>query len=129
MRTLPSCLGLVGGLALAGLSASASAQPIGSEFQVNTYTTSSQTFASVAADADGNFVVVWHSFGQDGSGRGVFGQRFDSDGVPQGKEFQVNSYATGSQETPAVAADASGHFVVVWQGDGSGGCGGGVLVS
>ena len=30
----------------------------------------------MAADAAGNFVVVWQSDGQDGSGYGVFGQRY-----------------------------------------------------
>lgn len=36
-----------------------------------------------------------------------------------GSEVQVNSYTTGSQEKPAVAALAEGGFVVVWQSDGS----------
>jgi hypothetical protein len=30
----------------------------------------------VTADSAGNFVVVWSSFGQDGSNYGVFGQRY-----------------------------------------------------
>ena len=33
--------------------------PLGPEFQVNSYTTNNQWFPSVAADDDGNFVVVW----------------------------------------------------------------------
>src|SRR6185503_20432602 len=63
---------------------------LGSEFRVNTYTTGAQTFPSVAADAAGNFVVVWHSNGQDGSSFGVFGQRYSSSGTPLGPEFRVN---------------------------------------
>ncbi len=39
----------------------------GGEFQVNTYTTSLQFYPSVAMDADGDFVVVWSSFGSDGT--------------------------------------------------------------
>ena len=50
--------------------------PLGPEFRVNTYTTSSQAVPSVASDALGNFVVVWHSDTQDGSLTGVYGQRF-----------------------------------------------------
>ena len=42
---------------------------VGNEFQVNTYTTSYQRNPSVAMDADRNFVVVWDSYDQDGSGR------------------------------------------------------------
>ena len=30
----------------------------------------------MATDSSGNFVVVWHSYDQDGSGIGVFGQRY-----------------------------------------------------
>ena len=97
-----------------------SGTPQGPEFQVNSYTIGYQATADVATDAAGNFVVVWESFpysgnGQDGSGSGVFGQRYDSSGTPQGPEFQVNTYTTGPQGTPHVATDTSGNFVVVWQ--------------
>ncbi len=98
--------------------------PIGGEFQVNTYTTFSQFIAAVAADAGGNFVVVWSSDGSSGSDSSDFsvqGQRFDSAGTPLGTEFQVNTYTTSLQWLPAVAADAGGNFVVVWDSDGSSG--------
>jgi len=88
--------------------------PVGGEFQVNTYTTSHQNFPAVAAGSSGSFVVVWHSYGQDGSNLGVFGQRFNSVGAPVGSEFQANSYTTSYQWFPKVAADGSGNFVVVW---------------
>ena len=75
MRAFRSWLGFLGILSLAGLPGSARAQAVGSEFQVNTYTTSNQTtgfFAGgrhlVAGDASGNFVVVWSSYHQDGDG-------------------------------------------------------------
>ena len=69
----------------------------------------------VAAAPDGRFVVVWHADGLDGSGYGVFGRRFDAAGVPQGGEFQVNTYTTGIQARPGVTMDAAGNFVMVWQ--------------
>lgn len=87
--------------------------PRGTEFRVNTYTTGSQSGSSVASDAAGNFVVVWAS--SDGSGDGIFGRRFDSTGAPLGPEFQVNTDTTSYQDYPAVASDAHGNFVVVWQ--------------
>jgi hypothetical protein len=91
--------------------------PLGTEFQVNTYTTGPQLYASIAADDDGDFVVVWTSFyGQDGSYQGVFGQRFASSGVVLGTEFQVNTVTAGFQGNPHVASSASGDFVVVWDG-------------
>lgn len=90
------------------------ATPQGIEFQVNTFTTDDQRRPAVAADATGSFVVVWASSGQDGSSHGVFGQRFDAQGNPQGSEFPVNTHTTGTQHYPAVAKSGSGEFVVVW---------------
>jgi len=89
--------------------------PLGPEFLVNTYTTDAQFAPRVAADASGNFVVVWQSYTQDGSNNGVFGQRYASSGVPLGPEFQVNTYTTSYQTLPSIATDVSGNFVVVWQ--------------
>jgi hypothetical protein len=51
---------------------------VGSEFLVNTYTTGSQDDPSVAMTRSGDFVVAWDGApGQDGSGYGVFAQRYD----------------------------------------------------
>jgi hypothetical protein len=102
--------------------------PQGAEFRVNTYTTGNQALhPTVALDGSGNFVVVWTSPGQDGSGQGIFGQRFASSGAPQGAEFRVNSFTTGDQLYPAVAADSGGNFVVAWGSDAQDGAGGGVF--
>ncbi len=110
--------GVLGSLLLCLLGAAvALAQPVGPEFRVNTYTFDEQSQASVAADSSGNLVVVWNSDGQDGSSRGVFGQRYASTGAPLGAEFRVNTFTTGTQFGRAVASDPSGNFVVVWQSD------------
>ncbi len=42
-------------------------------------------------------------------------------GMPQGGEFQVNTYTTDRQRYPSVAMDADGDFVVIWQSHGTGG--------
>jgi hypothetical protein len=90
--------------------------PLGPEFRVNTFTTDSQEQPRVATDANGNFVVVWTSEGQDGSAAGIFGQRYSFAGDPVGPEFRVNTYTTGFQYHPVVsAAAAPNNFVVVWQ--------------
>jgi autotransporter-associated beta strand protein len=94
---------------------------LGAEFRVNTYTTSSQSNADVAMDADGNFVVTWHSTNQDGSVSGVYGQRYNAAGVAQGDEFQVNTYTTSAQSLPSVAMDEDGNFVVTWSSSGQDG--------
>jgi hypothetical protein len=101
--------------------AAAAQAPLGPEFRVNDFTTGDQRYPNVAADAVGNFVVVWTTDGQDGSGAGVFARRFDASGAPRGAEFQVNTFTTGDQGFPAVASDAAGNFVVVWESSGQDG--------
>jgi len=97
-----------------------SGAPLGSEFRVNTFTPGAQFWPAVTADASGNFVVVWSS-PQDGSSRGIFGQRYASSGAPLGAEFRVNTHTPSSQSYPSVVADPSGNFVVVWQSYGQDG--------
>ena len=45
---------------------------------VNTVTRHSQTYPDVATGPLGISVIVWQSLGQDGSGWGIFGQRYDA---------------------------------------------------
>ena len=101
--------------------------PQGGEFQVNTYTTGDQAVSGVGLDSAGNFVVVWTSLGQDGSGYGAFGKRYDSTGAAQGGEFPINTYTTGGQGAPVVAMNASGEFVVTWISDGQDGSAYGIV--
>ena len=102
----------------------AAGRALGGELLVNGETNSSQGFPAVAMDAAGNFLVAWRS--PDGSGFGIFAQRFDASGVRQGPEFLVNSTTEGNQLSLAAAMDADGDFVVAWDsygdqdGDGSG---------
>ena len=71
---------------------------------------------AVASDADGDFVVAWESYSQDGDGDGIFARRFNSGGRRRSAaEFQVNTYTTDDQRMPAIAADADGDFVVAWK--------------
>jgi len=99
----------------------AAGETLGDEFLINTYTTGRQNSPSVAMDADGDFMVVWQGFGQDGDYSDIYGQRYNAVGVPQGSEFPVNSYTTGYQDRPSVAMDADGDFMVVWEGEGQDG--------
>jgi hypothetical protein len=67
------------GISVQGQTYDASGAPIGSQFQVNTYTTSNQRLPSVATDSSGHLVVVWTSFGSEGSdtsGESVQGQLY-----------------------------------------------------
>jgi len=101
--------------------------PLGTEFQVNTYTTGSQLFPAVTVDSSGRFVIVWQGSDEDGNSDGIFGQRYASTGMPLGTEFQVNSYTTNVQGIPMVATDAAGGFVAVWRSATEDGDGGGIF--
>ena len=90
----------------------------GAEFQVNTHTSNNQANAAIAMGTLGNSVVVWSSYGQDGSSNGVFAQRFDPNCSLVGEEFQVNTTTSGNQTGSSVAMDAVGNFVVAWHGPG-----------
>ena len=98
---------------------------LGGEFRVNSYTTGYQWWPGLSSDADGNLVAVWSSRLQDGSGDGVFGQRYDATGAVGG-EFPVNAYTTGNQMRPVVAVGPHEQFAVVWVSDGQDGSGAGI---
>jgi len=52
---------------------------VGPETIANTYTKADQWYPRVAAFAGSGFLLTWTSVGQDGSGSGVFAQRFAAD--------------------------------------------------
>jgi hypothetical protein len=95
----------------------AKGNPIGKEVQVNT-TPGFQAYSKVAANAKGDTVITWSSYGQDGSGWGVYGRRFDAYGNALGSEFLINTTTAGDQEYSSVGISASGSFVVVWSSHG-----------
>lgn len=69
----------------------------------------------MAMRGDGQFVVVRTSIFTDGDGHGIEARLFNANGTPRGAAFQVNVTTADNQEMPAVAMDAAGNFVVVWQ--------------
>jgi len=96
----------------------------GSEFQVNSYTTSFQLWPAVAFNDINDFVIVWASIGSYGSDSDVFsiqGQRFSARAVPLGGQFQVSTYTTDWQLLPEVASNDFGEFIVTWDSGGSAG--------
>jgi hypothetical protein len=92
-----------------------SGQPRGKIIHVNTFEQGDQNYPAVAISPSG-FVVVWHSSDQDGSGFGVYGQRFSAGGQRLGSEFLVPNNTTGDQYIPRVAVDPHGNFIVTWTG-------------
>jgi Ca2+-binding RTX toxin-like protein len=91
------------------------------ETRVNTTTAGDQSYPSVAALSDGGYVATWMSSYQDGSGNGIYAQRYDATGNTVGSETLVNT-TTAHTHFPSVAALSDGGYVVTWMSvqDGSG---------
>jgi hypothetical protein len=94
---------------------SSSGMPIDQEFVVNTSLRGTQEDASVAADAAGDFVVVWQTRFPGSLLRSIFGQRFSKTGKKVGSEFRVNEDRMDKDFVPTVAMDPDGNFVVAWE--------------
>jgi Ca2+-binding RTX toxin-like protein len=89
--------------------------PIGSRFPVNAYTLGNQGAPTAARAEGGRFVIAWQSEDQDGSGYGIYAQRYSAAGTPEGPIFQVNTITAGDQKAPTVAIAPDGHFVIAWE--------------
>ncbi len=81
---------------------------------VNTYTNNHQIDPAVSVLSNGNVVVTWSSYGQDGSVYGVYDQIFSPTGDRIGSELQVNQSALFSQRSPAAVALPGGGFALAW---------------
>ncbi|HMJ92783.1 MAG TPA: cadherin domain-containing protein, partial [Allosphingosinicella sp.] len=89
----------------------------GGEFAVNKQLVGSQTTPSIAGFASGGFIVVWSTTDplQDGAGRAIKAQRYDSTGNAIGPEILVNTLAAGDQRSPSVTTLPSGGYVITWE--------------
>ncbi|RUS68618.1 hypothetical protein EGW08_023620 [Elysia chlorotica] len=99
---------------------------VGSETLVNTYTTSTQYEPSITSLSDGGYVVAWSSSGQNGSGYGIYLQRYNSSGAAVGSETLVNTYTTNGQSYPSITSLSDGGYVVTWHSNGQDGSGYGI---
>ncbi|MEO2089913.1 MAG: hypothetical protein ABGY75_10505, partial [Gemmataceae bacterium] len=98
------------------------AAPLGPQFTVAGVTGSEAGPPVVmVVNAAGDFVAAWESLETDGSGIGVYAQRFEADGDPIGTPVLVNTTTAGNQSRPAVATDGNGKVVIAWQGEAGGG--------
>lgn len=70
--------------------------------------------ASVAMDADGDFVVAWESY--DYPTYTSFFRRFSADGTPRDSSDILVSSTTEQSSLPSVAMDVDGDFIITWYG-------------
>jgi hypothetical protein len=113
-------------VAVTGLDDAVEPPALGSEFLVNTTVADTQNQPAVATDASGNYVVVWTSRSQDGSGKGVYARLYHADGTPLSGEILVNTTTADDQDAPAVAMAPTGEFVIAWASKNQDGSGKGV---
>jgi len=78
------------------------------------------SYASVAMDADGDFVVTWMQ--DDLDGRNIYAKAYNFNGSTRldangnsTSEFRVNSNTGGKHNYPAIALDLNGGFVITWE--------------
>ena len=96
------------------------------DFQVTTNGTALFS-PNIATDSSGNFTIVWDDgrnikipFGGSGTNGDIYGQRYDSRGIPIGENFRIsddsldNNISFASQIFPRVAMNKAGKFVVTW---------------
>jgi hypothetical protein len=85
------------------------------DLRVNTYTKDQQIDPAVAALPDGDAIIAWSSYGQDGSMWGVYARKISGKGAfATPKEFLVNQYTAYNQRKPTVATLANGNYVIAW---------------
>ncbi|MEO0583569.1 MAG: T9SS type A sorting domain-containing protein [Bacteroidota bacterium] len=89
----------------------------GSEFRVNTTTSSSQHYVDVSATDNGTFIFSWTSFDQDGNYSGVYSAIYDKEQAVVLAENLVNTNTTDYQQFSSVSSNQSsvGSAMVVWQ--------------
>ena len=82
---------------------------IRSAFEVNTYTANVQDDSKVAMDSSGDSTITWQSYGEDGSGYGIYARYFDITGAVIGGTNAVQVMAFNSAFT--------GSFKISWDAD------------
>ena len=88
-------------------------EPVLPETRANLFTTGAQQNPSVAPLGGEAFFIGWESNGQDGSGLGVFGRMFLTDGSAAA-EVGMSASAIGNQEHISLATLSNDGLAVVW---------------
>jgi flagellin-like hook-associated protein FlgL len=87
---------------------------LGSNKMANSYTALNQQEPSATSLAGGGFMLSWSSQNQDGSGYGIYGQQFDSNGSAVGEEVKISTESNDDQRRPSISGLTDGGVVAVW---------------
>ncbi|MFN8578889.1 MAG: pentapeptide repeat-containing protein [Candidatus Sericytochromatia bacterium] len=89
---------------------------------VNNFTTGNQINPSINED-----FIIWQSENQDGSGSGIYAQRYNSySNIPEVSEFRVNDYTLNDQTNPSISSNNKGDIVIAWKSENQDGSGSGI---
>ncbi len=89
-------------------------KPVGDEFIVEADSVADSVIPSIAADPQGNYVVVWTSYGSPFC-TSVKGRLFHPDDKPAGPSFYLSSGTDSCDQSPKVAFGPQGAFAAVWE--------------
>lgn len=84
-----------------------------SDIRVNTYTKDQQSEPVLVRLGSGGALVVWQSYGQDGSMMGIYARTI-TDAGKLGSEVQLNQTTDYNQRSPSVVTLKNGNLVVAW---------------
>ncbi|QLH41741.1 MAG: hypothetical protein HWD59_02765 [Coxiellaceae bacterium] len=89
-----------------------------SPFLVNQNTSSSQNRSKIIKLANGDVMIVWMSYLQDGSGDGVYYRVFAANGTALTDETIMNDVTSGNQDFPSIQLSNDGsYFTVAYMDD------------
>ena len=77
--------------------------PLGTQFEVNTFTTDNQQYSSAALADNGQLVIVWNSNNQDGNAWGIYGQMYSLSGITVTPASGLETTQAGGQASFSVA--------------------------
>jgi hypothetical protein len=88
------------------------------DVRVNSYVKDQQVDPVITALPDGGAMVAWSSYGQNGSGWGIYARKVTAAGtVSPMAEFQVSQNIIGNQLKPAICTLANGYVAIAWVSD------------
>ena len=103
-------------------------EKVGSEFQVNTYTSSTQANVALTTLDNNEVIVTWTSVGQDGSVGGIYAQKVSANGTKIDNEFRVNTTTQDYQDNPQIISLLNNQFAITWTSTSQDGSGHGIYM-
>jgi tRNA A-37 threonylcarbamoyl transferase component Bud32 len=90
-------------------------EPIATKLQLNTYMSGYKGICDITQLQNGDYIVVWMSYGQEGSHWELYGRRLNSNYEIISDEFHINAFTRGWQQRAVIEPLADGGFLVIWE--------------